>query len=205
MDSSDETLSVSSESSNPYKRITRRIDSVKIRSNQKKDIEVNVSETTDLCMSRDNPVRAGAIIYTKKDGETYFCLGVDTQSGNLTDFGGGVKKDECVLDGALRELAEESLSVFGVIYKDDINKSTTFHTSNMAIVFIPLDVNMEEIHEGFQEKLREKESEKEATEVCDIVWLDAKDFLESIHGRGLKLYIRVRKLLAKVTKEISEL
>ena len=201
MDSSDETLSVSSESSNPYKRITRRIDSVKIRNNQKKDIEVTVSETMDLSMNRDTPIRAGAIIYTKKDEETYFCLGVDTQSGNLTDFGGGVKKDECVLDGALRELAEESLDIFGVIYKDDINKSTTFHTSNMAIVFIPLDVNMEEIHEGFQEKLREKEN----PEVCDIVWLDKNDFLESIHGRGLKMYIRVRKLLAKVTSSISDL
>jgi len=201
MSVSEETLSASFEGSNPYKRITRRIDSVKIRTNQKKDIEVNTVSTDELCMSRDTPIRAGAIIYTKKNGTTYFCLGVDTESGNLTDFGGGVKKDESVIDGSLRELAEESLDIFGVIELENLKKSVTFHTYNMAIVFIPLDVDMSEIKRKFSNKI----SEKEKPEVCDIVWLSAEEFLESIHGRGMKLYIRVRKLLAKVTAEISKL
>lgn len=201
MSFSEETLSTSFEGSNPYKRITRRIDSVKIRNNQKKDIDVNTVNTDELCMLRDNPIRAGAIIYTKKNGITYFCLGVDTESGNLTDFGGGVKKDESVIDGSLRELAEESLGVFGVIELENLKKSLTFHTYNMAIVFIPLDISPREISQNFNEKI----SEKENPEVCDIVWLSTEEFLESVHGRGMKLYIRVRKLLAKVTAEISKL
>lgn len=201
MSISEETLSNSFEGCNPYKRITRRIDSVKIRNNQKKDIEVNSVSTSELCMSRDTPIRAGAIIYTKKNGVTYFCLGVDTESGNLTDFGGGVKKDESVIDGSLRELAEESLDVFGVIRLENLERSTTFHTYNMAIVFIPLDIDINEISQNFSEKI----SEKENPEVCDIVWLSTEEFLESIHGRGMKLYIRVRKLLAKVTSDISKL
>lgn len=201
MDSSEDTLSVSPEGPNPYKRITRRIDSVKIRNSQKKDIVVDVIKTSGLSMSRENPIRAGAIIYTKKNGTTYFCLGVDTESGNLTDFGGGVKKDESVIDGSLRELAEESLDVFGVILAETLEKSVSFYSYNMAIVFIPLNIDIETVNKDFTRKLENKEK----PEVCDIVWLSTEEFLESIHGRGMKLYIRVRKLLSKVTANIAEL
>lgn len=187
---------------NPYKRITRRIDSIKIRNNQRHDIEVNVSLTKELKITRETPVRSGSIIYTKdKVGSIYFCLGVDTQSGNLTDFGGGVKKGETIVDGGLRELEEESLGIFGHIDSTEVEETVTFHSSNMAIIFIPLQVNRNEITKQFNEKIQGKIN----PEVCDIVWLDMKEFMESIHGRGRKLYIRVRKLLSKVTSTITEL
>ena len=186
---------------NPFKRITRRIDSMKIRNNQKKDLDVNVSLTQDMNIIKDNHVRSGAIIYTRYNGTTYFCLGVDTDSGNLTDFGGGVKKGETIIEGGLRELEEESQGVFGDISPEDIENAVIFHCHNMAIMFIPLEVNPREITKVFMNRIRKEEDH----EVCDITWLNTEEFLESIHGRGKKLYIRVRKLLSKVTSTITEL
>jgi len=200
MKTQENILSITSEKPNPYKRITRRIDSIKIRYNQKKDIEVNVSYNRQLNMTRDTPVRSGAIIYTRNNDKTYFCLGIDTQSGNITDFGGGVKKGETIVLGGLRELEEESQGVFGNIDPSEIRDTITFHSYNMAIMFIPLDVDMDQITKNFRSKIKGKTN----PEVCDIVWLDTQELLESIHGRGRKLYIRVRKLLSKVTSTIAD-
>lgn len=198
---SPDTSPVGSFETNPFKRITRRIDSMKIRNNQKKDIDVNISLTQDMNIVKDNHVRSGAIIYTRYNNVTYFCLGIDTDSGNLTDFGGGVKKGETIVEGGLRELEEESQGVFGKISPEDIENAVVFHSYNMAIMFIPLEVNPREITKVFMNRIRKEEDH----EVCDITWLNTEEFLESIHGRGKKLYIRVRKLLSKVTSTITEL
>lgn len=202
MEESQDSLSSECENLNPYRRITKRIDSTKIRSNQKRDIEVNTSYTQELNVTKDVGFRAGAIIYTKINGQCYFCLGIDTQSGNLTDFGGGVKKGETIIEGGLRELEEESQGVFGKIDPVDIVDTLTFNTYNMSITFIPLNVKPDEITTIFNEKI----SSQEKTEVCNIIWLTKDELLECIHGRGKKkLYVRVRKLLAKVTSIISDL
>ena len=186
---------------NPYKLITRRIDATKVRNAKKRDLEVETSLTQDVKISQETHVRAGAVVYTKKDGVTYFCLGVDTQSGNLTDFGGGVKKEEDVIVGGLRELEEESLGVFGHITPDMISKTVSFYSYNMIITFIPVKVDIERVTKEFNKRLIEKED----PEVCGITWMSTEEFMESIHGRGRKLYIRVRKLLAKVTSTIKNL
>lgn len=192
---------LSSDDNNPYKLITRRIDSTKIRSNQKRDLEVTTSLTADMDIVKDIAVRAGAILYTRERNKTYFCLGVDTQSGNLTDFGGGVKKGETIVEGGLRELHEESLGVFGDISLSDVMNSLTFHCFNMAIMFIPMIIDKDEIQQQFRDRVRNRPY----PEVADIVWLSTDELLESIHGRGNKLYIRVLRLLNKVTNTISEL
>jgi hypothetical protein len=188
-------------SNNPFKLITRRIDSTKIRTNQKRDTEVTTSITRDIDIGKDIGVRAGAIIYTKDGDKTFFCLGVDTQSGDLTDFGGGVKKGETVVEGGLRELKEESLGVFGDIDTSEVKDTVTFHCSNMAIMFIPLKIDRLEISEKFRERVKTRQT----PEVCDILWLSTEELMESIHGRGKKLYIRVRRLLNKVTNTINDL
>lgn len=193
--------------STPYKLITRRIDSPKIRTSHKRDLIVHTSHTKDLKITREkNPIRSGAIIYTKcktdQGPKTYFCLGIDTQSRNLTDFAGGVTKGETVIEGGLRELKEESQGVFGDIAEEDIKDTLLFHCHNMITMFIPrLDIDMNNACSEFRSKIEAVEE----PEVCDIVWLETNDFLESIHGRGRKLYVRVRRLLTKVTSTIGDL
>lgn len=201
MEANDDTLSISQNDGNPYKLITRRIDSMKIRHNQKRDLEVNISFTQELDIIKEKAVRAGAIIYTHDGNKTFFCLGIDTQSGNLTDFGGGVKKGETIVEGGLRELEEESEGVFGHIYPSDIADTVTFHCYNMAIMFIPMEVDRIETVQRFKDKVTINPN----PEVCNIVWLSTDELLESIHGRGKKLYNRVQRLLNKVTTTIRDM
>ena len=188
-------------SDNPYKLITRRIDSMKIRNNQKKELDVTTSLVNELDVVKDIAFRAGAIIYTQEGDQTYFCLGVDTQSGNITDFGGGVKKGETIIEGGLRELHEESLGIFGDLEVGNVLENITYHCFNMAIMFIKLDISRDKVTAEFKELVKNREN----PEVCDIVWLSKDELLESIHGRGKKLYIRVRRLLNRVTNSISDL
>ena len=186
---------------NPYKLITRRIDSGKIRSKKKREVYVDITPASKLSVVEDKPYRCGVIIYVQQNGETYFCLGIDTQSKNLTDFGGGVKKEETFLEGGLRELDEESQGVFGKINPEHIKNNIAVHCHNMGIIFIQMNVDMDEIVQEFNRRVQYNE----APEVSGIVWLSTEKFLESIHCRGQKLYIRVRRLLGKVTNLIKNM
>ena len=61
-----------------------------------------------------NVVRAGVIPYVVVGSQIMFCLGVDRETSDLTDFGGGFKdSDGSPLGAALREFKEESKGVFG--------------------------------------------------------------------------------------------
>jgi len=206
MEISETSLSLS-DGNNPYKRITRRIDYMRIKSGQKRELDVTTCSTKDLHIRKDIAVRAGAIIYTHHKGETYFCLGIDTHSGNITDFGGGVKKDETIVEGGLRELEEESQGVFGTLTPEDVAESTTFHCFNMAIMFIPTCVDPDRISRQFKRRMTKykKLNPDVEPEVCNIIWLSKQEMLESIHGRGNRLYVRVRRLLSKVTNVIKDM
>src|SRR5437762_557673 len=86
-----------------------KVSSCKI--NYIKDIDINKLKSS----------RSGVIVYTVYKNKTYFILGIDTKSGDITDFAGGVSlKKENVLEGGLRELAEESLGIFGEISVEEI-------------------------------------------------------------------------------------
>lgn len=189
---------------NRYKLVTRRIDNGRIRHKSVKNMEVFTSDLKSVKMVGDGPIRSGAIIYTHFQGKTYFALGQDSIHGDLTDFSGGKKQRESIIEGGLRELEEESLGVFGKLLVGDVKDCMGFHTNNMLIMFIHLDVNMQRVVEEFDKRLGEK-SEKENLEVNQIVWLEKSDFLKSIEGKGRRLYSRVRRLLSKVTEIISEI
>ena len=186
-------------SESKYSLITRRIDCNRIRHKTVKNIEVYTSLLKNVKIELENPVRCGAIIYTQYKGKTYFWLGVDSSYGDLTDFSGGIKKDETPIQGGLRELKEESQNVFGDIDEKDIQDCTTFYTKNMMIIFIERNVDMEKVKFKFQEKIFGKTN----VEVSNICWVEKEDFLNSINGKGKRIYSRVRKILSKVTDIIS--
>ena len=189
---------------NRYKLVTRRIDNGRIRHKSVKNMEVFTSALKNVKMIGDGPIRSGAIIYTHFQGKTYFALGQDSVYGDLTDFSGGKKQGESIIEGGLRELEEESLGVFNKICVSDVKECMGFHTNNMLIMFIHIDVNMQRIVEDFDKKLGEREG-TENLEVNQIVWLEKSDFLNSIEGKGRRLYSRVRRLLSKVTDIIAEI
>lgn len=184
---------------NKFKLVTRRIDTGRIRHKNVRNLEVYTSLLKNMKTNLEVQSRCGVIIYTHQDEKTYFCLGVDTAYGDLTDFGGGTKKTETPAEGALRELEEESQGIFGKITPSEVSDSMCFYTNNMLIMFVKRDVNPEKIKTKFHKKV----AGRETPEVSDVHWIEKEDFIDSINGRGKRIYSRVRKILGKVTDIIS--
>lgn len=96
----------------------------------------NFSEVTSS--SNYKPRRAGIIpyFYDNKEFQYYFVIGRDTNSGELTDFGGGVKKSqELYTNTACREFVEESKGCFSLLEESDIKDETlcVFDRNNLII------------------------------------------------------------------------
>lgn len=177
-------------------------------SNEKRKLKpfnVYTTKLKDIRSDIDN-VRSGAIIYTHYKGITYFCLGIDYSSGDLTDFSGGVKKSEGVVKGGLRELEEESLGIFGNISVESVQDSTGFYSNNMLIMFIYKDIqDIYALKKNFHILLEEKHNAGHNIEVSDIVWLNQTEFLNSINCHGRKMYSRIRRVLYRVSNFIESL
>ena len=196
-DSSPEPIKfeVLSKKDSKYELVTRRIDSGRIRHKTIKNIDVYTSQIKNVKMAMETPSRSGVIIYTHFKGKTYFCLGVDSNFGDLTDFGGGMKKNETFINCGLRELEEESKGVFGEIKEEEIQSNMGVYSKNMMIMFIYRNVDM----------VKTKKDFKSNNEVSNIEWIETKDFIDIISGKGKRMYSRVRRVLQKVTDIICAL
>lgn len=196
-DSSPEPIKfeVLSKKDSKYELVTRRIDSGRIRHKTIKNIDVYTSQIKNVKMTMETPSRSGVIIYTHFKGKTYFCLGVDSNFGDLTDFGGGMKKNETFINCGLRELEEESKGVFGEIKEEEIQSNMGVYSKNMMIMFIYRNVDM----------VKTKKDFKPNNEVSNIEWIETKDFIDIISGKGKRMYSRVRRVLQKVTDIICAL
>lgn len=196
-DSSPEPIKfeVLSKKDSKYELVTRRIDSGRIRHKTIKNIDVYTSQIKNVKMTMETPSRSGVIIYTHFKGKTYFCLGIDSNFGDLTDFGGGMKKNETFINCGLRELEEESKGVFGEIKEEEIQSNMGVYSKNMMIMFIYRNVDM----------VKTKKDFKPNNEVSNIEWIETKDFIDIISGKGKRMYSRVRRVLQKVTDIICAL
>ena len=165
----------------------------------KENCEVN--RVKDLDLNKFKPTRAGVIVYTVYKRKVYFIGGIDTKSGEFTDFGGGVsyKTDQNALTGGLRELSEESLGIFGTISLDEIQECVAVYDENNLITFIPFNINIKSKYYEFMDRLKFCKH----PEVRDLTILDKKQFISLINGNnvgGTMMYTKVRDLLANGRK-----
>lgn len=161
--------------------------------------------------------RAGIIVYSETKTPTggirrQFWLGEDVKSSDVTDFGGGVsyKKDGNALNGALRELNEESHNVFGTFSEDAIKKGIVVYNREMIIIFLRKDcldvplIDLTSEAEGYtvkslQEQFQERMTHK--SEIKSLISFEESEFKELIETGKWKervLYSRVRNLLQSV-------
>jgi hypothetical protein len=122
--------------------------------------------------------RAGIIPFTIKDNMFYFLMGVDRRTRELTDFGGGVKITETLIDGAIRELNEESCEIFkNVITKESLYKSAVLINKNAALFFVKIDQKWLNIAEREFQMAQEKFSSiKKHNELIGVKWIDGNYF-----------------------------
>nr|QBK89882.1 MAG: NUDIX hydrolase [Pithovirus LCPAC101] len=146
--------------------------------------------------------RSGVIIYTICDNKFYFGLGVDHESGDITDFGGGIKKkDFSLIDGTLREFTEESLGVFGKFSHDEIEKCICVYNQHTMIVFIPLKLDKNKINKTFNQRLKYVKE----PEVDSIFWITKETFINLVYGKKVydeyekcerSMYTRIRSVFS---------
>ena len=158
-----------------------------------------IQQVKQIDWTKVKPERAGFIIYQKKESGIEFCLGVDFEHGEITDFAGGVsyRSDGNALMAALRELEEESLGIFGSVRPKDVDECWALYSEKMMIIFL---------ERPFTEDTRTKFRSivKADDEVCDLVLISQDEFKTLLRGEKLKfdqgcreraLYRRVRDLL----------
>jgi len=163
----------------------------------------NLTYAKNININNIRPSRAGVIAYTVYKKKTYFILGIDTKSGDITDFGGGISlKREDALQGGLREFSEETLGIFGKITVDEIKNSLVIYDDKNLIIFIHLSFDICEKYFEFQKRVKQCEK----PEVIDLKFLDKKAFLSLINGNnvdGSVLYDRIRTVLSNTKSKVN--
>jgi len=144
--------------------------------------------------------------------EKYFCMAIDSKYGNLTDFGGGVKKYESFTRAAARELIEESLNIFRFSPRSLYECSTAVYDNSMIILFpeIKLKNNtMEEINEIVKNYFNNLSNVVES-ETKGIFWIPESKFYDLIKsGKSMRyddfIYPSIYKPVADLLRSVSNL
>lgn len=125
-------------------------------------------------------IRAGVIPFTIKNNYLYFLLGIDRETRELTDFGGGVKITESMVDAAYREFFEESCRLFcNDISKNDVTRSVaiTNGVQNTAIFFVYIDSTwLQRAESEFNGCQRKLPKVKKYNELIGVKWVNEQDF-----------------------------
>ena len=173
------------------------------RSNHNPVIKTTVQNVDLECVK---PQRAGVIIYTVVGESTYFGLGLDSGTHDLTDFGGGVtyKTDQNAICGAIREFEEETLSIFETIKFDHIKQCPVIYDNNNLIVFIHMKIDPDTVSRVFRDEYTHIVDTKKCDsprkyrdpEVCGITWLTWEEFQRCVKEKGI-MFSRVQRFLSK--------
>lgn len=153
--------------------------------------------------------RSGCILYQRKYGRMYFVFARDTGSRDLTDFGGSPEVDEdyrCV-DTALRELDEESYSIFSLQMVELIGKDYPVIYDNRGfLLFVPLRGDFETHQKKYTREKRRVHSEYgRYGETCGIVMVSWEDLKRHLQGKcyDFNLYGPPAELLRQTLDDLD--
>lgn len=176
----------------------------------RKSSTMSVSRVGDIDLKKITVRRVGVIPYVVTDGKKgersfIFGMGVDTNTSDLTDFGGSLKtRDKTVVHGALREFEEESLEVFCISAKEierSMSKSVILIGKKSCIIFIRVECDPDVICNLFSERRAAKDEEKsEEPEMQTIIWMDEKKLRKEIKSKDSKIYSVTLNLLRSSEK-----
>jgi len=135
-------------------------------------------------------------VYTTLRKKLTFIAGIDYESGDITDFAGGVSvKTENGLIGGLRELTEESLGIFGKINPEEIKNCIAVYDEDNLIIFIPIRIDVSKKYQEFNYRV----GLIKQPEVRSLSILTKRQFISLINGGdvgGMVMYDKVRNLLS---------
>jgi hypothetical protein len=143
----------------------------------------------------------------------YFCMAIDSKYGNLTDFGGGVKKFETFARAASRELYEESLGIFKFSPESIYQCSSAVYDNNMIVLFVNVKIgeesNIDNIDNTISNYYKRFSSVVES-ETKGIFWIHESKFYDLIKsGKSIKtdtgIYPSVYKPVSDLLRSVSNI
>jgi len=167
--------------------------------------------------------RASVVPYTfiknsKGVYELYMLMGIHAKSGEVTDFGGGVKKDEHDLQASIRELNEETYDMFNVVsietfktciaitrpaYETVIKPTNTkVNVEGISTLFLPVDnVSFKYASSTF----KKMSFHDDKREIRDIMWLKGSEILKPT-TKDYKVWSFLRKFYYEsLSSELNEM
>ena len=147
-------------------------------------------------------IRAAVVPYTvKKDANglprIFFMFAIDKKTGDITDFGGGVKKYESSLVAGLREFREESNEIFDDLYDiNDMYLSFALVGKKRSALFIPVHEKWFDIAPRIFEnkkRLTSKKNRKSShDEVSKVFWMGEDSFMNIISGKDKSMWAVIK-------------
>lgn len=148
--------------------------------------------------------RSGVIIYTFFEGRLYFLLAVDRRTREYTDFGGGCKNSENLLQGAWREFQEESCGIFKMFDEKCLETSiaVTNFDRNSAIFFVEAPAALLDIAPPlFKYAVNKVDPQilknKKNMENIAVEWIIDEDFQNLAFGTSPLMWNRLQKFFKK--------
>jgi len=138
--------------------------------------------------------RAGIIPYVKKD-TIYFLLGVDKRTRELSDFGGGITKNETILIGAIREFMEESKEIISPSSLKPVSCAIFDKRNDICILFCEIS-DTEFFSEASTLFHASNVVNTESDEMSDIVWISLEDMIKNVYGQRSILWNRIKYALS---------
>jgi hypothetical protein len=145
-------------------------------------------------------IRAGIIPYVEQNGIRFYGFSIDNEIAQLGDFGGHREIiDRDVLDTAIREYEEESLNLFGVLNRDDLQDCVILDGVDTIEILVPVSGFFYQYTNRFRQMI----TGDTRHEAQNVVWLTRKQVLKIIDGQHTavastkiyQMYDRIRDVL----------
>lgn len=127
--------------------------------------------------------RTSVVPYIKSEDKIHFLFGIDKTYREMTDFGGGVKKDETLIQAAHREFHEETKGIFAkVINISSLSKCKNFVGEYTTVTFV-------QVHSGWKKIANERFKSRKSTkkihnEISELLWVSSDDLDNIVKGGG---------------------
>lgn len=173
-------------------------------------VDFPYSNSTLTCFTKTSEIlrtrkfrRCGIIPYIIQNNIKYFCMGVDSKYGTLTDFGGASLEYETFISTISRKLNEESLGIFNFTSDILFENTRSLYDDNYIISFLNINANMSDICKTFFTKY-------ENTTLCrnsSIMWIDETTFCDLIRtGKSIRrnniLYPVIYKIILNTLRNL---
>lgn len=147
--------------------------------------------------------RGSVVPYTFYEEKIYFLFAVDSLTGDITDFGGGIKGDETSLSGSRREFLEESKEIFCKYYDLNVlSRCISIRDNHMSSIFLPIHPKwLFCANNIFHKRNLEYKGKKGYEEVSNLLWLSSYEFELMLRNSHMKMWHVVKNFYKKTFEE----